>query len=261
MEFARRELEAWPLARANYEALNRLKTRTVDVGGTPVRLQFNPARAVSSQARLDARSLAARPCFLCAANRPAEQRSIDFYGKYQLLLNPFPITPLHFTLAAMEHRVQKMDDAALGDFLDLARDLEGYTLLFNGAKAGASAPDHFHFQVTNTDYYHLPMERPTQLIPRRVWTAEDPAELRKAWNGTGLDDTLCNFFARYGNGRWTLVVFPRRTHRPSQYYDGSLLVSPGAIDMTGTLILTRESDFDRVTATDIRDIYRQVSMS
>ena len=259
-EFARQELENWPLARANYEALDHLETRTVNVDGTPVRLQFNPARAVSSQARLDARSLAARPCFLCAANRPAEQRSIDFYGKYQLLLNPFPITPLHFTLAATEHRVQRMDNTALNDFLTLAHDMEGYTLLFNGAKAGASAPDHFHFQVTCTDYYHLPLERSTPLIPRRVWTADDPAALRRAWNGTGLDDTLCNFFARYEDGCWTLVVFPRRAHRPSQYYDGSLLVSPGAIDMTGTLILTRESDFDRLTAADIRDIYRQVSM-
>ena len=259
--FLEQQLAVWPLARRNYDALRQVRNRTVSVEGCPVRLQFNPARAVSSQAKLDAKTLAERPCFLCPQQRPAEQLSADLFSKYLLLVNPFPITPVHMTLAACEHRPQQLDDASLLDFLQLAEAFPHYTLLFNGAGAGASAPDHFHFQLTNTDYYPLPIEAPTPLVPRSSWSSNREEDLLQAWKATGWDDRLCNFFVRYDNGNWTLTIFPRKTHRPTQYYDGSLLVSPGAIDMTGTLIITRESDFDRITADDIRDIYRQVSLS
>ncbi|MBP5259315.1 MAG: DUF4922 domain-containing protein [Paludibacteraceae bacterium] len=257
--FIEQQLACWPLARRNYDALSQVRNRTLTVDGIPVRLQFNPARAVSSQAKLDAKTLAERPCFLCPQQRPPEQISADLFGKYVLLVNPFPITPVHLTLAAREHRPQQLDETSLLDFLQLAKAFPHYTLLFNGANAGASAPDHFHFQLTNTDYYPLPIEASTPLVARSSWSGDRPEALLQAWKSTGWDDRLCNFFVRYDAQRWTLTVFPRKTHRPTQYYDGSLLISPGAIDMTGTLVITRESDFDRITADDIRDIYRQVS--
>ena len=258
--FLQRQLSAWQLARRNYEALGQVRNRTVEVDGSHVRLQFNPARAVSSQAKLDAKTLAERPCFLCPDHRPQEQMSADLYGRYVLLVNPFPITPIHFTIAATTHRPQKMDRTAIFDFLRLARDFSGYTLLFNGALSGASAPDHFHFQLTNTDYYPTPIDQECTFVKRTSWRSDDPEALAKAWESTGWDDSRCNFFVRHDGARWILTVFPRKTHRPTQYYDGSLLVSPGAIDMTGTLIITRESDFERITASDIRDIYQQVSL-
>ena len=94
------QLQSWPLAAKNYEALENIRVKVFDFGAYTINVQFNPARAVSSLAKLDTKTIEARPCFLCAANRPKEQKGIDFKGKYGVLVNPFPICQKHFTIAS-----------------------------------------------------------------------------------------------------------------------------------------------------------------
>ena len=114
-EFYRRQLASWPQAAAAYEALEKIETRKVEVatprGVCEYTLQHNPARVRSTGAKIDAASIAARPCFLCRKNRPKEQMVLmpgDLDSAlsgmpYEILVNPFPIFPMHFTIPATEH--------------------------------------------------------------------------------------------------------------------------------------------------------------
>ena len=65
------------MAAGNFAALANVRVKEVQACRMPMKVQFNPARIVSSGAKVDAASLKARPCFLCEANRPAEQMQID----------------------------------------------------------------------------------------------------------------------------------------------------------------------------------------
>ena len=72
------QLTAWPTARDNYAALSGVHVKELDVDGIPYRVQFNPARIVSSGAKVDAWSIRERKCFLCPAHLPPEQKGIPF---------------------------------------------------------------------------------------------------------------------------------------------------------------------------------------
>ena len=102
------QLSAWELAGNNYAALTRIKVKDLNVNGMHYKVQFNPARIVSSAAKVDAQSMQERKCFLCPANLPAMQRGIPFKDNYQILINPFPIFPKHLTVPALEHVDQRI---------------------------------------------------------------------------------------------------------------------------------------------------------
>ena len=149
-KFVRDQLSRWPLACENYRALKNVQVREVEVGGLTVKLQFNPARIVSSAARLSKEDIAARKCFLCRENRPQEQMLVKFDGrkgkKYHILVNPYPIFPDHLVIAMNRHTDQSIWKRYV-DMLDLARKYDGFTFFYNGPKSRASAPDHHHFQA------------------------------------------------------------------------------------------------------------------
>ena len=102
------QLSAWELAGNTYAALTRIKVKDLNVNGMHYKVQFNPARIVSSAAKVDAQSIQERKCFLCPANLPAMQRGIPFKDNYQILINPFPIFPKHLTVPALEHVDQRI---------------------------------------------------------------------------------------------------------------------------------------------------------
>jgi hypothetical protein len=110
--------------------------------------QFNPQRRASSAAKVDAKTIAQRRCFLCPANLPREQRAVPFDGTdYLILCNPFPIFPQHFTIPHKDHLPQRIAGEPFAVMLDLARAMQDrYTVFYNGPRCGASAPDHLHFQ-------------------------------------------------------------------------------------------------------------------
>ena len=159
-KFINDQLSLWPSACDNFRALRNVRTRKMEIGGLEVRLQHNPARIVSTAARLDPESLKERRCFLCSSNRPAEQISFDFEGRkgrrYDVLVNPYPILKDHLVIAMKEHCPQSIWRRYV-DMLDMARAFHGFVIFYNGPECGASAPDHHHFQAASAG--QLPLEK------------------------------------------------------------------------------------------------------
>lgn len=149
-KFTGDQLSRWPLACDNFRALRNVLTREMEVGGLKVILQHNPARIISSSAKISKADIAKRKCFLCRENRPQEQMMLKFEGrkgkKYHVLLNPYPIFPEHLVVADARHTDQTIWKRYV-DMLDLARKYTDFTFFYNGPKSGASAPDHHHFQA------------------------------------------------------------------------------------------------------------------
>ena len=76
------------------------------------------------------------------------------------------------------------------------------------------------------------------------------------------EEPMLNLFCTKKEGKWRLLIFPRRKHRPDAYYregKDSVLVTPGAVEMGGLLITIREDDFLKMTPALAEEIYREVS--
>ena len=148
-KFVGDQLSRWPLACNNFRALKDVRVKDLEVGGLTVKIQFNPARMVSSAAKLTKEDIARRKCFLCRENRPPEQIQLKFEGrkgkKYDILVNPYPIFADHLVIAKSKHTDQSIWHRYI-DMLDLARKYSSCSFFYNGPKSGASAPDHHHFQ-------------------------------------------------------------------------------------------------------------------
>ena len=263
----------------------------------PVRVQFNPARAVSTLARTDAAAIKARPCFLCRDNRPAQQEVLPFEGcdgrRYEVLVNPFPIFPEHYTIPAVEHTPQRIA-GRFPDMLRLAEAFPDMVVFYNGPESGASAPDHFHFQMGCRGF--LPVEthfdrlKPvTVMRPGRaviavtsgyisglpVITAPDGDSATAAFlrvlrslpvspaTGEPQLNILCwkETSADGGPGAsFRIIVIPRKAHRPSCYFapeDRAVRISPASVDLGGVFIVPVEADFRRVNAQALRDIIEE----
>ena len=127
-KFVGDQLSLWSLACDNFRALKNVRLRSMDAGGLEVKLQFNPARMISSAAKLSKADIAKRRCFLCRENRPPEQMMMEFDGrkgkKYHILVNPYPIFPDHLVIAAAGHTDQSILTRYV-DMLDLAAKYRG----------------------------------------------------------------------------------------------------------------------------------------
>lgn len=289
-DFIAAQLAVWPLAKRNHDALAGVERRALPLGDLEAAVQWNPARIVSTGAKTAAADISARPCFLCGSNRPAEQMVFPILEGWEMLVNPYPIFPVHLTLASSEHRPQERVPM---DIVDMAERLPGMAVFFNGARAGASAPDHLHLQAVLKD--ELPLLRlaekchPASRPGLRVSTefglylpftffsgVVEPAQAGiptlmsglniggRRTDGRLVDPALVNTFFWMGSeGLLRFVVVPRTAHRPECYpSDGGegLMVSPGCIDMAGVVVTPREEDFRRITADDIRRIYKEVAV-
>jgi len=285
-----RQLATWETARHSYEALTGVRVKELNVRGVPYKVQFNPARIVSSGAKVDAKSIRERRCFLCAANRPAEQEGIPFLGHYELLVNPFPIFPRHLTIPETEH-VPQLIGHRFADMLELARELTDFTIFYNGPRCGASAPDHAHFQAGNRGFMPIEADWRTRIGETVVQTecatlySLDDAPRTTLVIDTDDADEACRFFqtiyhalpvpegdqepmmnilALYESSRWTIFVFPRAKHRPACYTaegDARLLSSPASVDLGGVFITPVEQDFLKITADDVAQILSEVCLS
>lgn len=150
------QLAAWYEVRRQYEALEQVETRNLVFGDHNLTVQFNPTRITSASANITAKALAERPCFLCDLNRPKIQRALPIEGHYQLLVNPFPILPQHFTIPARRHSPQIIMPH-FQTMLKLAWRTPDMMYFYNGPVCGASAPDHMHLQAGKREI--LPIER------------------------------------------------------------------------------------------------------
>lgn len=289
-EFIDAQLAAWPMAKGNFEALKGVETKEFDLDGMHFKVQFNPARIVSSGAKVDAKSLAERPCFLCAKNRPEQQFGLDRDGRYTILINPFPIFPRHLTIPDNSHTLQKIE-GRMADMIKLAAELDGYTVFYNGPRCGASAPDHLHFQAGNTDFLTLPdaLENaelkevcadgdsslllcdtlPLKLFVIDAATAEEGerlfGRLYKALRVPEGDyEPMMNILAWATPAGVRVAVIPRKRHRPSFYGtegDDCMLISPASVDMGGVYITPRPADFERFGADTVRRLLDELCLS
>lgn len=265
-----RQQEEWEQLRNSTEQLNHVKIKEFIWGNeVKVHVQFNPARMVSTGAKIDAKSIEKRVCFLCEENRPPVQKGIPFLDKYIILCNPFPILKNHLTIPLHSHVPQRIRKK-IGEMLTLAEQLPDYIVFYNGPKCGASAPDHFHLQAGLKSPVLLQSDNELRscltIETGSKEEAEDNFENVYAYlhsHQPEEDEPMLNIIAYVENGKYVINIFPRKAHRPSQYTaEGSrkLLISPGALDMAGMMIVVREEDFDKITKNDIEDIFAQVSM-
>lgn len=254
------QLRDWEEVRLRTMSLRDVRVKDVTVDGIPWRVQFNPARVVSTGAKVDKTSIAARPCFLCRGNRPQCQH-IHQWGDYEILVNPFPIFPGHLTIASCHHEPQSVN-CHVGDMLRFACDLEGYTVFYNGPQCGASAPDHLHFQAVPSEYMPLDRRYPFKrhyFIDSQERVGEALSELLDSLSAHG-DEPMVNIALRaVDSSTIEAVVVPRRAHRP-QCYD-TVKVSPGAVDVFGTLITVSEADFDAVDSSLAAAIFNDVAFA
>lgn len=268
-----RQLDCWPMAEENYRRLGFTERKPFTLGVLKGAFQYNPARAGSTGAKIDRKSIAERPCFLCEANRPKEQMSEEILPGWEFLINPFPIFPLHFTIASTDHTPQ---DAIPLDMAVMAEKMPGMTVFYNGAKAGASAPDHLHCQAVRTSELPLMMYLEKGGDPEK-WPYkvdyclvtpdfEGMMNLKRMTESAGKDRLtgnsdrdLVNAFFWIGDDKLLrIAVVPRSAHRPSCYPD--IMVSPGAIDMAGIVILPRKEDFDLMDGATLTTILKETAL-
>ena len=288
--FFNRQLEVWTDARHRFRDLKHVETRQFS---DQLKLQWNPARIVSTGAKIDKKTLGERPCFLCDKNRPKEQMSKQIDEKFHLLVNPFPILPVHFTIPARKHQPQLIykNYGEMHRFISLHSDL---MVFYNGPKCGASAPDHLHFQAgtngilplqTNwqrlsrnlTDIISLNDEEKISvvrdfLVPAFVIISKsaesDEALFRRLYKAMPQrgDETepMMNIISWRKGEEFISVVIPREKHRPEAYFaegDAQFVVSPGALDMSGLIITPREEDFRKLTEEKALSLLQECGVS
>ncbi|WP_302563062.1 DUF4922 domain-containing protein [Phocaeicola coprocola] len=304
--FIENQLAKWQTARTNHEALNQIETRRFELAGNTITVQFNPARAVSTCAKVDKSSIEARKCFLCPENKPNEQDEIiiSLDEPFSLRINPYPILPGHLTISSLKHQDQVLADKTIrqlpGKLISWLEEYfaSGYVLFYNGAKCGASAPDHFHFQAVKQSDVPV-IQQWERLMERAVREKEIKTENGNTYSSFQITSYICpiqvficnhsadilpeminqyleslplhegesepryNLFAWQDKQRgFTMAYFPREEHRPACYTatgGEQLLVSPGALDMAGLLVTPRKEDFDKITESDITQIYKEVA--
>ena len=273
--FFNRQLEMWEDARHRFRDLKHVEVRQLS---DQLKVQFNPARIVSTGAKIDKHTLGERPCFLCERNRPKEQMTKQIDDHFQLLVNPFPILPVHFTIPATKHQPQSIyrHYGEMHRLLSLHSEL---MVFYNGPKCGASAPDHLHFQAGTSGV--LPLQTNWQRLSRSltdvislndeekisvlsdflvpafviISKSEDSDEelfhrLYRSMPMRGDEsEPMMNIIAWRKGDEFISVVIPREKHRPDAYFaegEAQMMVSPGALDMSGLIITPREEDFSKI---------------
>ena len=285
--------EEWAMLADGFKSLDTVKSKSFQFDGFKIKAQFNAGRMISTSAKVDPKSISERKCFLCTENLPAGQKGILYNSKYIILCNPFPIFPTHFTLTHKDHQPQLIINA-FSDMLDLSKDISKYySVIYNGPRCGASAPDHLHFQAGNK--FFMPIDDEFHLLKNEYgkaiyedddlsfYTIDDG--LRKFISIESIDkdliaDAFSKFYKTYSelmNEKqepminivsfyekeygWRVIIFLRAKHRPAVFFaddEDKMLVSPAAIDLGGVCVFPREEDFNRITKEMIRDIFKEV---
>ena len=285
--------EDWQMLRVGVQSLETVKSKSFQFDGFKIKAQFNAGRIISTSAKVDPKSISERKCFLCIENLPDEQKGILYNNNYIILCNPFPIFPTHFTLTHKEHQPQRIIDT-FSDMLDLSKDLsKHYSVIYNGPRCGASAPDHLHFQAGNK--FFMPIDDEFHQIKNEfgkeifeddnlsVFAIDD--SLRKFISIESIDKKLVvsafnNFYKLYSELMneeqeplinlisfyeeeygWRVIIFLRAKHRPAVFFaedETKMLVSPAAIDLGGVCVFPREKDFNRITKEQIESIFKEV---
>jgi hypothetical protein len=284
--------KTWPDLAQGYETLKNIKTREILCNGFSIRVQHNPGRARSTLADVGEKSVNERPCFLCISNLPEDQKGILYQEEYLILCNPMPVFSGHFTIACLIHQPQAIAEH-IDTFLQLMGDFgDSWSILYNGPRCGASAPDHLHFQAIPAG--KMPIEKEitgenglveiTEIESVRISRAkglgretivlesDGPTAMAIAFKGivtalksaiNGNHEPMMSVAGFRDGNKWLLVVFPRAKHRPEAFFrQGAdrVAVSPAVIEMGGVLVTPLEKDFERLDKSVVESIFREVSL-
>lgn len=291
-ELFRQQAASFELARKNFTNLQHAIYRNISFDKFNINIQFNPDRILSTNAKIDKATLQNRKCFLCPDYMPTDQKGLSYTDRYHIYINPYPIFNKHFTVPASSHSPQLIENR-FGDMLDLAYDLQDYTLFYNGPQCGASAPDHFHFQIAPRQIMPIESDTENESIVRPliqedyysvstidnylrkiiILKASDRELLIRLFTRiTTLTGQLTpyeqeprqNILAWFDNCQWTVCLLPRKLLRPWQFFaerDEKILFSPGCVDMGGLVIAPRMEDFERYDHALLTDLFGQVTIT
>lgn len=289
------QLDNWRELAEEYKRLNKVKTKIFLFDDFQIKLQYNPGRLKSTSAEVGDAAIKKRSCFLCVDNLPSQQKGIKLLDKYILLCNPYPVFPNHFTIAAISHHRQEIK-SSFNELLLLGKMFsKKYSLIYNGPRCGASAPDHLHFQAGTKK--HMFIENNFQFIIKKygekvinneeisITAINDGLRRFISFETKSADilssafvqlyntyreiiseelepmmNIICNYEKNFG---WRVIVFLRSKHRPSHYYldyDKKFMVSPAAIDLGGLCIIPVEKDFIRIDKKTLIDMFKEVSL-
>jgi uncharacterized protein DUF4922 len=287
----------WPLLDEGYRAFEQIEMKRIFVADAEVAVQLNPKRIRSTAAAVDKRSVGERPCFLCSENLPPEEKGIMYGDDLVILCNPYPVLDKHLSIVHRKHIEQKIE-GNIETLLALAADLgPDYFVLYNGPQCGASAPDHLHFQACSRNILPIAQELAKddpQTEPHCgvceelgrdtfelftlggcgrgvvVFRGSDPQEISD-WFYRTLEhlprqaeaiEPMINVICIFEKGAYTIFLFPRSRHRPACFFaegEDRLLVSPGAIDMAGVVIVPEREHFNKLSGDKMEAIYNEVS--
>jgi hypothetical protein len=247
----------WPELYRGYASMDSIKIREIACNGFNVCVQHNPGRIKSTLADVKEKEIKERPCFLCENNLPEEQQGIFYRNEYLILCNPMPVFPSHFTICHKEHKPQSIVEHA-DILLQLMVDLgKGWTVLYNGPRCGASAPDHLHFQtvpagqmpveaeIAGKKYFTGIQQVDGVLLSRAsnigretiVLEGENPIvltglfreiisalkknlsfEKEAALEESAIKEPMMNVMGFHNGKRLCMIIFPRAKHRPEAFF-------------------------------------------
>jgi hypothetical protein len=295
--FIRHQCATWPELKTARDHLQQSLTKKFFLTDLEICLQHNPHRIKSSSTRVDREFIEKRPCFLCPDRLYENQKALVYQKEWLILNNPYPIFPDHLVIAHNGHLPQDIN-ACLRSMTGFVRALDfSYTAFYNGPACGASAPDHLHFQACpeggipitrqlaglpgkmngsgqlsiikqhndctcyiaeldcralflcmtpHLDFLHEQMTAVLKFLKEETRNAEEP---------------MINVMISGGNGVFTGIIFPRKAHRPACYFKKDrdmMLVSPGAVDVGGLMILPRHEDYERMNRELLLGIFSEV---
>ncbi|MCH7722867.1 MAG: DUF4922 domain-containing protein [Bacteroidetes bacterium] len=295
-QLLRLQRKDWSQLDSGYKNLTSIKTKSFWFDGFKIGLQFNQGRFKSTSAKVDADTIQNRKCFLCDENLPIEQKGIKILPGYILLSNPYPVFPEHFTIVSIIHKPQEIL-SSFNDLIKISKILSGgYSLIYNGPRCGASAPDHLHFQAgtkqfmpIENDFHSLKNEFGEFIFEDEIGTitviddglrrfisleTNDENMLSKIFNrvykiytrlnsgeGEPMLNIICNYYEDYG---WNVIIFLRSKHRSFHYYleeENRILLSPAAIDLGGVCITPAEKDYEKIDKELLKNILSEVSLN
>ncbi len=286
-QFFTEQLSKWQEVKGRYDDLSNVKKKIISLGNIDYIVTFNPAREISTNAKIDKKTIENRPCFLCKKNRSKVQNSLDLLDDFEFLVNPFPISKQHFTIVHKYHTPQSIQ-LTFSSFIEFVELVPHLVFFYNGAKCGASAPDHMHFQAVEKDFlplqkewrnfvkkeavfnenskiYKLNFGYPLLLIEsankeelnknfERIYTAFSKKREEPNWNILGWKE----------NEKTIICIILREKHRPNYFFekeDKRLIVSPATIDLAGVLVTVREKDFEKTDKNILLEILSEVCLS
>lgn len=283
----------WEQCKNGYATLDSVQVKTFQFENCSIKVQFNPGRMISTSAKVDTKSINERKCFLCKANLPEAQQTVEYKDDFIILVNPFPIFPEHFTLPSLHHTKQNID-SSIPVLLDFSKDLSpDFTVFYNGPRCGASAPDHLHFQAGTKNFMTIDNEFAflREKVGEKVFASDSLSVdalddgLRKMISIEGstkseveksfqvfyssykeiteqIEEPMMNVVGSYQNEKWRIIIFIRKKHRPDVFFEVDevkrLLLSPAAVDIGGVCILPRQGDFEKLTMEKLQDVFSEV---